>query len=508
MSGVGVGGVIHVKAPGYKQAELDCSAPGVDLSNVEIKLERLRYGDLRLKLLDEDGKPLPGATVDPAPYQNNNNYYYYVRRMQSAKKVSDAKGEVQFSGLSTGPRRINVIRDGYYLSDPARVVILPDAEATLTLMLRKGLAISGKLTGPAGEDFTRTVVSIRRVRDSSICTCAANAAGEFFVGGLAPDNYVLTADSPMSTLRAYQEIELTGESRTGLALELVPKGGIMVKLDKEMKGRMVYLQDKEIDKRKTPGIAGTSMNAAVRSYAYVDAEGLAEFWNVRPGHYRISAPANTRTVNVPDDKDTEKYASRVSCGTFSDVFEVKEPRKLTDMTAQNAISVNFPVSSASAVAKFVFRSSTPTATSPYQQFTQYLLIKGELCTGQYARSQRRTPTQGGGVGGSRLQVIGTLPAYLAPAATGTQTLIQNLVPGKYKILTYTYVYDNNRGTQEQTEEAEVAEFQVAAGERKSLGVIVIEPSKSAPRAITSRPARQYSEAETPTDEDLEPAFEP
>ncbi|HLX59875.1 MAG TPA: carboxypeptidase-like regulatory domain-containing protein [Planctomycetota bacterium] len=517
-SGMGPGGTIHVKAAGYKQADFDCSAPNVDLNNIEIKLERLSYGELRVKVVDEDGAPLRGVIVDPSPYQNANYNYYYMRRMGNAKKPTNSSGEVRFSGLSAGLRRITAMKDGYYLTDPVRVSIVANAEATLLITMRRGLTISGKLSAPEGASLNPAVVYVHRYKDNMIFSALANPTGEFSISGLSPDSYSLWAETPLLMQReAIVELNGVSESKTDLKIELVRKGGMLAKLDPEFKGRMVYLYEKERDPKKNakPGMT----NGNYRCTAYVDADGFAEFWNVKPGTYRVwlsATPAvgratiNGVTAANPDDKDGEKYASRVECSLYSAEFEVKEPKSPAELKPADAVKIAFPKADASATVKFVFRSNSE-ARNQYSQTTQYVMIRSDNCNGSFTRSQRyRAASQGGGIATSRLQVLGTLPSYLAPTTVSTQTLIRGLAPGKYKLTTYMWTYDNMRGVQENTEEVDVAEFEVAAGERKALGVIVIEPPTNArvQNSTNIRRTGNNTENEPLSDEDLDPAFEP
>lgn len=502
--GLGYGGTIRIKVPGYKNAEFDCSAPDVDTSKIEIKLEKLKYGDLRMRVVDEAGKPLSGASVDTAPAVNYNYFYNYYRRFKSLKKISDAKGEVQLSGMSAGLRRILVVRDGYYLADPVRVSITPDTETQVTVMMRKGLTVSGKLNAPAGTSLENAVVTLRRTRDTAAFSVSAGASGEFSIGGLAPDNYILSADAPLLSAKAPRELELIGESKTDMNLELVKKGGCAVQLDAALKGRMAYLYDKDIAEKRS---RHASASLGYVGFSYIDAEGKAEFWGVKPGMYRTYVASENRRTGNAAKKDAEKFAGRVDCNSYSEPFEVKEPKLFSELKLEDAEKLSFPDTSASATAKFVFRKSTvdPSGKNTNVQLNVTLTIKGEQCSGQYnyyqrARNQSNTST-------SKLRVIGVLPPFLAPASISSTTLISGLVPGKYTIVASASAYDSMRGSQEQMEDVVAAEFEVKAGERKELGTIVIEPSKTLARNTVLKRAANF-DTDSPSDEDLDAAFEP
>ncbi len=95
-----------------------------------------------------------------------------------------------------------------------------------------------------------------------------------------------------------------------------------------------------------------------------------------------------------------------------------------------------------------------------------------------------------------------------PRTPNSTTLFQNLLPGKYKVTSYSLVYDAMRGANETTEEIVAAEFEVKAGERKDLGTIVIEPSKNVVPSTVSRRGGSAQPNDAPTDEDQDPGFEP
>ncbi len=327
VGGMGAGGVIRVKVPGFKQAEVDCSAPGLDLNNLEIKLERITYGSAALKIVDEEGRPVSGAIAEPVSTPNN-NYYSYNQRMKNSKKTSDAFGAVRFSGLSTGMRRFTINKDGYYLTEPVRIGILPDVDATATVMMRKGLTVSGKLSVAAGTAPKQAVVSMRRARDSAVFQVGVNDAGEFSISGLPPDKYMLRADAPMMATAVEREVEVSAESKSGADLELVRKGGFAVQLDKALVGRALWLVRKDaVDRsKKNPG---ASSMGSYQSAGSVDADGKAEFWNVTPGEYRISITAQQAaqtSMTERLEKDTEGFLRRVDCGRVSELFEIKEPK--------------------------------------------------------------------------------------------------------------------------------------------------------------------------------------
>ncbi|MEI6232161.1 MAG: carboxypeptidase regulatory-like domain-containing protein [Planctomycetota bacterium] len=511
MGGMTPGGTIRVKVPGYKQAEFDCSAPGVDLTKVEIKLEKLVYGDVRIRVVDEAGQPLSGVNVEPKIVTSQNYYYSGNQRSKKRKILTDEKGVVRLTGLSAGLRRILLMKDGYYLADPIRVVVRAETEVVVDVMMRKGLSISGTLIAPAGTPFSNAVVNLRRAKDSALIASSPDASGRFSIGGLAPGKYSISAEAPMLLAKVIQDLELIGESKDGLDLKLEKRGGFVAQFDPSLKGRTAWLADKEtfeqgmtINRRVLPK---TSFN----SYAVVDAEGRAEFWGVPAGSFRMSFSPDYNRATLPVEKNGAKYVSHVDCNGYSDVFEIADPKSFSELKIEDAYRIKFPEATASALVKFAFnKNSKDTATRSINfQSTVYVTVRGQQCSGQFNSSTQRVRSISSTTVTDKLRVIGTLPAFLAPAkSTLGQTLIQNLVAGKYTVVVSSWNYDSMRGMNEQTEEVVAAEFEVKAGEFKDLGTIGIEPSKKVTRNVVSRSPYSTDDIDPPTDEDADPIFEP
>ncbi len=514
-SNVGLGGKLTLKVPGYKLAEFDCSAPGVDTNNIELKLEKQKYGDVRVRVVDEDGRPLSGATVDPTvPPGQNYNYSGYPRN-RSQQKTTDAKGETNFVGLSIGARRIQITCDGYYLSEPVRVSIQKEIETQIVVMLRKGLEISGKLVEPGGSKFDNAVIHVRRQQDSAMIAVGVNAEGEYSIGGLSPDTYVVSADAPLFTQIKPIEVELIGESKRNQDIALVKKGGFIAQFDPMFKGRYAMMVDRENNdaSKKSPYVTPYSYGRRYSGNVPVDAEGRAEFWGVKPGTYRLTVAPDARRREIAE-KDGEKYKSHIECTRYSESFEVKEPKSYADLKIDEAVKISFTDVTASAVAKFVFPKTSGNTTTQTAgiQTTVMITVTGDNCTGQYymyprARSAASTPVT------AKLRVIGALPTFLAQKKTTTNgaTLIRDLVPGKYKIIVSEYTSNSYRGTQDQSEEVVAAEFEVKAGECKNLGQIIVEPSKSIVHKPNIRRQNFFNgngNGEGSGEEDMDPAFDP
>ena len=502
---MGFGGTLRVKVPGYKLVEFDCSSPGLDLGNIEIKLEKQTYGVVRVRVVDEQGRPMAGAEVDPTPPANQNYYYSNNRGLKSLRKTTDAKGEALFTGLNIGQRRVLVSRDGYYISDPVRVTIQKDTEALIVVMLRKGLEISGKVSGPAGTHFENAVIHVRQQQDSLTLSVSPNAEGQYTIGGLSPDTYTITAEAPMLALAEPQKVELIGESKRDQNLTLVATGGFAAQLPPAFVGRYALIE-KESPEKKLDTMY-INPRGGYGSSGSIDASGLAEFWGIKAGRYKMSLAPNYR--HTVAEKDGEKYASHIDCTPFSDPFDITDPKKFADLKLDSATKISFPEGSASALVKFVFPSTSADNVSRMSQIqsSTVIEIKGDNCYGQtYLNARSRSNVSMTNT--AKLRIIGKVPAYLEPKkSTSGLTLIQGLVPGKCKILVTSITFNPVLGTQERSDEIVAAEFEIKPGEFKDLGVVTIEPSKSVARKIATR-RQNFNGMDRAGDDDLDPAFEP
>ena len=242
--------------------------------------------------------------------------------------------------------------------------------------------------------------------------------------------------------------------------------------------------------------------------SYVDADGRAEFWGIREGTYRISVWPNPSRAAV--EKEGDKYAAHVTCSRVSAPFEIKNPKTFSELKPEDAIRISLPDANASAVGQFVLRknASAQSVRNNAISSSTTVTIKGENASGNVGIPQI-TRNQNGVSTTSKLRIVGTLPAFLAPAkSTVGMTLIEGIIPGKYKVLVTSWIYDSTRNTQEWTEDVVAAEFEIKAGEFKKLGTITVEPSTTIKHSRTW--GRRVSEdfGDPPTDEDMDTPFEP
>lgn len=518
-----LGGTLRVKVPGFKMAEVDCSKAGTDYNNIQIALEKVRYGKLRVKVLDDQGHILTGVNVDPSPTSNNNNNYnYYNRQAPRHPEETNAQGEACFSGLSIGARTIEAKKEGYFHADPIAATVQPDVETLLSVTLRRGFSIRGKVLPPPGRelDAARSVVSIQDKKTSVQLSAGVNAAGEFEFSGLQPDKYAISAESVLAQSLYGDTADLSNASIENAKIELHDIGALALQLDPRIKGCAVSLIDKLTHDNLASKDTASSFAGRTRpgASAYADESGRAEFWGVLSGEYYIFIQNRQAMYNQSYDEDTDAgYTRKIKCDQYAGPFNFDPAKNIAAMLNDAPRKIDLPEPTASATVRFEFAAPAPQESEGRgqqernQQRQFYVLVNGEHSRCQYTPAPRngniaRSLRRGAGMHDLLVQVVGEKPAYLKPL-DGGMTLIQDLLPGKYNIKMYSYFYSNVTGRQMQSPKQQVAEFEVKAGERKELGTIKITPQKET--LDMNQGQRVYNNSGMPAmEEDMEEAFEP
>lgn len=276
-------GYLVAKAAGSRPLCLDLAAPGLRLGGLSLRLEKQEYGSLRVKVVDEAGKALRGVTVSPRSQRYRARYMPSL--MLDRENVTNRNGEVLLTGLATGERNLQVQCDGYYTSSDFRVAVLAEAETQATVILRQGLAISGRVVFPEGYGRAQRA-AVAAAGTGTRRTSWADQEGRFSFAGLTPGEYLLSAwapglicaDSATVALRADVQVQ---ES----LLKLVRPGGVAVAVGRRFEGCTATLAPKgsgsSLPLSRARGIRQDSGDGVV------DAAGRVEFWGLLPGEYDL-----------------------------------------------------------------------------------------------------------------------------------------------------------------------------------------------------------------------------
>lgn len=292
---------------GYRVLHVDLAAQPQPWQGGTLRLDRQQRGSLAVTVCAPDGRPLKGAAVAPRGGSGATYVHFDQRRAQTV--VTDRLGRAVLHGLACGRRQVLVARDGYYLPQPVELEVAPDAVASVTVMLRRGLTLQGSVQVPAGSDRSRAVVSANcasfsygTFHEGYALSAGVNAQGRFEFNGLPPGKVWLTAQCP-GLVCAQDQTEVEVSERTPeVKLHLVHAGGLEVELGAADRGWGMKLAP--------PGSWDPGRGARTELQAYedtADGSGHIEVRGVRPGPYDL-------LFSPPDaaGPDSRAFRSRAS----------------------------------------------------------------------------------------------------------------------------------------------------------------------------------------------------
>lgn len=281
---------LTLQMPGCKPKTVDLTKEGLNLENLEVRLEKQTFGQARFLVADLEGRPLRGARITPAV--NSYRQRYYGQRTPPRSKSTNEKGEAYFTGLASGKRTFAVELDGYFLDEPAEVVVPADGEAQLTLKLRPTLQIKGKVVLPAGFEASKVVLCLQALENDyqTVRTAGLDAEGRFTFDGLPPGKYQVFSNHPKLALATQGVVELS-DKNAETELKLAPAGGVKLEFGAENKRANVWLSEPG---RWDPGAKKEPQNIyGGPAWSNADAAGRAEIFGLQPGTYDLVATPAT-----------------------------------------------------------------------------------------------------------------------------------------------------------------------------------------------------------------------
>ena len=166
---------VRIILAGYHSVFVDLADPDLKVDQLSLTLKKREYGKLCVKVVDEAGKPVPGARVFPNgaagwPTYNRNGVSRPIQK-------TDDRGELRLSGLADGPRKIRVEALGYFTDPELKTDVRKDEETTIKVVLRKGLELlTGHLELPPLPPLPSTVTAAA-AKLSAPRTAAARMSG-------------------------------------------------------------------------------------------------------------------------------------------------------------------------------------------------------------------------------------------------------------------------------------------------------------------------------------------
>jgi len=161
-----------------------------------------------VRIVDEDGNPLPGATLRLTPEAPDGEHRHRVHH-HDIRGESDADGSVSLRALTEGRYRVSVTAPDHF-GDFEPVEIAAATEHLDDLVMTRGLEISGLVTEVDGTPVVDARVDVMMTRPAvttgsrsmSSRNAVTDAAGAFRVGGLPPGTYRVT----IRDSKSYEEL--------------------------------------------------------------------------------------------------------------------------------------------------------------------------------------------------------------------------------------------------------------------------------------------------------------
>ncbi|MFW5968800.1 MAG: carboxypeptidase regulatory-like domain-containing protein, partial [Persicimonas sp.] len=246
-------------------------------------IELTEASPLRVRVVDEAGEPVEGASVRLARGM--------VGLLQLAYEA-DEEGLVDFGAVPRGDYRLSAQAPGYV--SQTRHLLHTDSEETIELQLGDGATVTGRVVDPSGvpvADATVEVVPVNRFDDEeeidpdflarmgSIQQVAeTDQRGDFAVGGIGADAVRIRASAKGFAPALSETVRLAGEGSADVGeLQLAPGHAVEV-----------TVVDQEDDPVDEATVRWTSATSGTSDSALTDADGRVLFESV-PAMARFEA---------------------------------------------------------------------------------------------------------------------------------------------------------------------------------------------------------------------------
>lgn len=449
---------LKVRAPGCKGYSLVLSDSKTKLTELAIQLEKQEYGSLRIKVIDDNGKPVSGASVRPAQPPNNQNYY---RPPTVEKKIeTNPAGEARLSGLADGLRCLEIHCEGYYTDGDIKANVKANAEETLTVTMKRGLIIAGKVEIPPGLAATQIVIMLT---NQATRVSAVNEQGEFRFSGLSPADYQLYGVAPGMTPAERTKVSLkAGAPIENVKVKFVRMGGGAFNGGPALNGYSVALTP---HKSWNPELSGDVFSwPASLAHGVADAAGRVEVWGAPPGEYDLVLSKNHTNY---DTFYWNTAGKKCTLSTIAGPVQLTELKNISDLIAAPATEFKTQPGTATARGRIVSESASRILTN---MGVLQLKIVGPNAFGTVSFSY---PSEFGKQNNSsEALIIGTPPASHKENIPGS-FLFEGLPPGEYKIYADVISYKNGWQVTEKKKSLPMPlrTFTVKEGENHELGTL-------------------------------------
>ena len=467
---------VRVILAGFHSASIDLTDPGVNPAQLEIRLVKRDYGKLLVKTVDDSGKPLPGVRVFPTA---NPNAVYNQNGTPRPIQRSDERGEVRFSGVAEGPRKIRVEALGYFSDKELNVNVKKDDETAFTAVLHKGLTLAGLVELPPGVPAALATVSIRDNTGASMWQ-ALKPDASFSVAGFSPGEYHVDAAAPgcgsLATLVSDRKKALN------FVVKMVRNGAAALSLGAENAGKIVQIIRADSLERLNP--RDFWQHYQNHTQDTIDGEGRVEFWNAEGDYLVLTSSENSES----SERLSAFYcAGRITLKPIATAAELRGLPAPLARPAPGGGKVEFTLVPE-------FPQGTPDSLRS-QYLTLFITGKDAMAWGYF---QPQTETAAG-----KPIIIGAPPPELQSQSTDHYAL-ERLPPGEYAM------YALNQRSDARAEiigDKPLAQFTVKDGQPLNIGDVKLPFPKFTPEEIETAQKQEMMNYEN-TDEDKGEVFKP
>ena len=458
---------VTIKSPGFRTYTLDLSDGKSALNTVTAHLEKQEHGGVHIKVVDEAGKALDGAVISPASSPGARNRYYNRAAPEWRAKTSPM-GEAELTGLADGLRFLHVHREGYYLENDVKAMVVPNKDIELTMAMKRGLSLTGRVELPPGSTFANVSVMISTQFSQPK---AVGENGEFQCDGLAPGEYSVRAFAPGMASPDHTKVLLQPGTKTPpLTLKLERMGGAAVALNTEFSGHSAMLTPSGF---WDPEVTGDiSVWPTFHAHSTVDKTGRAEFWGLTEGTYDVILyPQNMNQIygNAYGNRAPKK----VEASPIAGPVQIGALKTVADLGRLPATQLKVDVASGSVAGQIAFSDAIPRGMANIGS----LYIK--LAPSHSAKGGRAEATLGFAYPGEfTLQpgadpvIIGTPPGNLKNTEPG-RFEISALPAGEYRIfvdiMLYRFAWASAAVAERSAVPKPLATFTLKEGEHLDLG---------------------------------------
>ncbi len=482
---------IRVALAGYHPVTLDLTVPDLKVDEIVVNLRKRDYGKLRVKTVDEAGKPMAGVQVWPtAP---NANFNPFGRQGGNRMQRTNAAGEVHFKGLADGPRKLQIELNGYFTDpDATATVVAGEDESLFTATLHTGLKISGQLELPAGVTVVNANVVLNDHAGRSMVACVG-ADGKFTYSGLPPGIYTVAVDVPgCGPTQPATRLTLTKDQKepANVKLQFVRNAGIVLNVGPAQAGRTAHLYRESFFKN------GRVEDLWMQNLPNDTVDGA--------GRIEFIAPEDSYRVLVSDMENyyDPEYGQRNNVTIMRSIASVaSQPLDNAAQIAKlEAKAITIAPSTGSVAVSLVPQFPPDVPRDKLVQPVSFVLVSSDILATFYYNMQARQqqPTL-------EPVVIGTPPKELQNNHLDLFN-IDHLPPGDYKL--YQLGTNSITGTNSLIGGKPLKEFSVKNGEKLELGELKFNIPTPTKEELEQTQQQFYSFDGSEEDQDKVEVFKP